>query len=353
MRDHLPDEVKTAIARGQRLEYWTLFWLATIVVVMYLATGSSQAMKTAWIEDCLSLIPPILFILSSKIERREPTHRFPYGFHRLGSLAFFGAACALVAMGGYLLVNSAITIVKGEHPTIGTVSFFGRHVWLGWLMIPALLYSVVPPMILGRMKRPLARQTSDKILYTDADMNSADWQTGAAGAIGIVGVAFGFWWADSAAAALISLSILKDGLKNSRAATAELLDGAPRTIGSNDISEAAENLAGLIKEDDRLETRVRETGRYMRAVIAPKGGLALPKERGSAVLGDDYWRFVEISIAADCPTDMMDHVLKIAAPSGVHPADGSECMQRPATDHRSQTARSCKADRLDIQRGRE
>lgn len=311
MQHHLPDDVKEAIARGRKLEYWTLFWLATIVVVMYLVSGSSQAMKTAWIEDCLSLIPPILFILSTSIERREPTERYPYGFHRVGSLAFFGAACALVAMGGYLLVDSAITIVSGEHPTIGTVSLFGGHVWLGWLMIAALIYSVIPPIILGRMKRPLARRTSDKILYTDADMNAADWQTGAAGVIGILGVAFGFWWADSAAAALISLSILKDGFQNSRAAVAELLDGAPRRMGGNDVSKAAEQLAALIEDDERLEMRVRETGRYMRAVIAPKGSLALPQEQGSAALGDDDWRVVEISVAADCPPDVMNWISSI------------------------------------------
>ncbi len=35
--------------------------------------------------------------------------------------------------------------VLAEHPTIGTVMLFGHTVWLGWLMIAALLYSAVPP----------------------------------------------------------------------------------------------------------------------------------------------------------------------------------------------------------------
>lgn len=305
MRHHLPDEVKAAIDRSVRVEYWTLFWLATIVVLMYLVTGSSQAMKTAWIEDCLSLVPAALFILSARMERLKPTRRFPYGFHRVGSLAFFGAACTLFVMGAFLLYESILALAARDHPTIGTVSIFGWRIWMGWLMIPTLIYSVIPPVILGRMKRPLASRINDKILYTDADMNAADWHTGAAGVLGIAGVAYGLWWADSAAAALISFSILKDGIKNFRVAIAELLDGAPREVGSTGISPDIDRLKELVADDDRVEMRVRETGRYMRAVISPTDQHALSAEKGSAALGENYWRIVEISVGADCPPDVL------------------------------------------------
>ncbi len=36
------------------------------------------------------------------------------------------------------------------------------------------------------MKKSLARDLNDKVLYTDADMNAADWQTGLAGIAGVV-----------------------------------------------------------------------------------------------------------------------------------------------------------------------
>jgi divalent metal cation (Fe/Co/Zn/Cd) transporter len=54
----------------------------------------------------------------------------------------------------------------------------------------------------------------------------------AAGAamVGIVGIGFGLWWADSAAAALISLDILKDGAQNLRRAVADLMDETPITV---------------------------------------------------------------------------------------------------------------------------
>ena len=70
--------------------------------LLVLVLGSSQAMKTAWIEDLLSLIPPIAFLLAVRFNTRGPTRRFPYGFHRTVSIAYLCSALALFLMGTYL-----------------------------------------------------------------------------------------------------------------------------------------------------------------------------------------------------------------------------------------------------------
>ncbi|MCQ0090866.1 cation transporter [Roseovarius sp. M141] len=243
MSHDLPDEIKRKLRRAARLEWWSIFWLLTIIAVMYFAMGSSQAMKAAWIEDTLSLLPPILFLLARKFENKPATEQYPFGFHRVGSLAFLLAAGALTAMGGFLLYDATSALILQEHPTIGNVTILGWDVWLGWLMVAALVYSIIPPVILGHMKKPLARAAMDKILYTDADMNAADWKTGLAGIAGIVGIGFGFWWADAAAAGLISFDILRDGLRNLRIAVAELLDGAPRELDSTDVHPIVDTLS--------------------------------------------------------------------------------------------------------------
>jgi hypothetical protein len=41
-------------------------------------------------------------------------------------------------------------------------------------MIAVLVYSVIPPVILGRLKKPVAAKIADKVLHTDALMNAAD-----------------------------------------------------------------------------------------------------------------------------------------------------------------------------------
>ncbi len=65
-------------------------------------------------------------------------------------------------------------------------------------MLAALTYPIVPPFILGRLKQPVARRIQDMVVHTDALMQKADWMTGAAASVGIIGVGFGLWWADAA-----------------------------------------------------------------------------------------------------------------------------------------------------------
>ncbi len=58
-------------------------------------------------------------------------------------------------------------------------------------MIAALGYSAVPPVVLRRMKAPLAKSVHEKVLHADAAMNKADWMTGPAAIAGVLGVGFG------------------------------------------------------------------------------------------------------------------------------------------------------------------
>jgi cobalt-zinc-cadmium efflux system protein len=215
-RPQLPSEIDAAMRRAERLAWISIAFLIAIVLVMAVVMGGSQAMQTAWAEDMLSLLPPIVFLIALKLEKKPATEKFPFGLHRANSLAFLIAAGALTTIGAVLLCEAASTLIKQEHPTISSFHLFGREVWMGWAMIGVLVSSVTPPIILGRLKKPVAAKIADKVLHTDALMNAADWQTGLAGILGITGVAFGLWWADAMAAGFISISILMDGLRSTR-----------------------------------------------------------------------------------------------------------------------------------------
>ncbi len=156
-----------------RLEWLTLAYLATAVVVVFLTLGGSQAMKAAWIEDLLSLLPPIAFLVAARFRTRVPTDRFPWGYHRSVTVGYLVASVALLALGAYVLFDSAMRLVLAEHPPIGTVVVFGQQLWLGWLMLAALVYTGVPPVLLGRRKLKLAAKLHDQVLYADAEMNRA------------------------------------------------------------------------------------------------------------------------------------------------------------------------------------
>ena len=47
-RTRLPDEQGRALRRAIRLEWVTLGYMATCIVVVFFAMGSSRAMKAAW-----------------------------------------------------------------------------------------------------------------------------------------------------------------------------------------------------------------------------------------------------------------------------------------------------------------
>lgn len=152
-------------------------------------------------------------------------------------------------------------------------------------------------MILGRLKLPVARTINDKVLHTDADMQKADWMTGLAAIAGVIGIGYGLWWADAAAAGLISLGILHDGISGLRASTAELVDGAPRKLEKDEIAEEAEQLKGeLERRFPGAQVRLRETGRVIQAqVTARPPDLELDLESIWPGERDRAWRLAQIS----------------------------------------------------------
>lgn len=266
---------------------------------MGLAMGSSQAMKTAWVEDTLGLVPPIVFLIATRYEGRAANERFHYGYDRVNSLGFLVAAVALGGVGAFLLRDSMIALWNQQHVTIGSARILGHDVWLGWFMLAAQAYATIPPLIIGRKELPLAEKLRDKLIHTDALMNKANWQTGVAGFLGVAGAGFGLWWADPIAAVLISASIVWDAWNSLKVATAELVDGVPRELGGGDVSAEAQELGRALEqrfpEADRI--LLRETGRYIRAEVLG----AVPPEGFSA--GDldldlkkcEAWRIDSIS----------------------------------------------------------
>lgn len=299
----LPMAIRADMAKARRLEWATLALMATVLVAMYFTMGASKAMQSALIEDVLSLVPAITWLVCARLEPKPASERWPFGHARVMSLAFLIAAVALMGVGLFLVYESATTLLMREHPTVPPVTIFGHQVWLGWLMIAALAYSVVPPVVLGRIKQPVAQRLCDKVLHTDALMQKADWQTGLAGILGILGIGMGWWWADSTAALFIGASVLKDGFSNTRIAAAELLDGAPRELDSDEIAEEAKSLEARLEEMfPGGSVRMRENGRYIEAMV---DGVAGPESLPPlhTLTGPDMpdWRLANLSFSPPRP----------------------------------------------------
>jgi divalent metal cation (Fe/Co/Zn/Cd) transporter len=274
-RTDLPDEQQKALKKAVRWEYATIAYTTCTIVVVAFVVGNSQAMRTAWIEDMLSLIPQIAFLIALIFVRRKPTVRHPYGMHRAMGVGHLVAGVALLAVGLNLAYEAVSGLVAAEHPTIGTVNLFGNTIWLGWLMVGVMTLIVIGPLIYGRAKAKLAPVLHNKLLYADADMAKADWHTNAASIVGVLGVGLGVWWLDGAAALFISLGIIWDGARNTKGAVVDLMDQRARTYDDKHPHPLAQEIVEHLRAQRWIEdaaVRIRDQGQvfHVEAFIVPR-----------------------------------------------------------------------------------
>lgn len=153
-RADFPAAQSAALRKAVRWQVFTICYTIATIFVVAQVMGSSQAMKTTWVEDLLSLVPQVAFPVSLGFIHRAPTKKHPYGYHR--------------AMGG-------------GHLAAGISLLRGQTIWFGWLMVGVMLLIVVGPAFLyGPAKKKLAPVLHNKLLSADADMATADWHTNAA-----------------------------------------------------------------------------------------------------------------------------------------------------------------------------
>jgi cation diffusion facilitator family transporter len=276
-RTTLPDEQSEVLRKAIRIEWLSIAYTACTVTIVFFVLGNSQAMKTAWVEDILSTIPQFAFLVAYLFIRRRPNRKHPYGFHRAMGVGHLVAAVALIIVGGTLVVEALTGLILAEHPTIGTVHVFGTTVWLGWLMIGVMIPIAVPPVLFGRAKMKLAAKLHNKLLFADADMSKADWSTNVGSIIGVAGIGLGIWWADSAAALLISISIMWDGLKNTRSALFDLMDERATTFDQKHVHPLIADIDDYLRGLDWVSdagSRVRDEGHvfHIEAFVVPKRG---------------------------------------------------------------------------------
>lgn len=302
-RFELPEELRPVLRQARKLEWITLGYMLSVTAVMYLAMGNSQAMKAAWLEDALSILPATAFLIASAIYDKPPNKEFPYGYHRVFSIAFLVAAVALFSIGAFLLIDSALTLIKKEHPSIGAVVIDGKIFWLGYLMYAALLYSAVPAIVLGRKKLPLASRLHNKVLHTDAQTQKADWMTALAAVVGITGTGFGWWWTDPVAAIFISASVLHDGFKSLKNAAEDLVNRRPKNTQQTKPDPLLEKIETFLQTQEWINAsafRFREDGQiyFGEVFVVPKTGDKLSDniERLEKDLQNLHWKIREVAV---------------------------------------------------------
>lgn len=298
----LPPEQQQALRRAKRLAWISLAYVVSAVVAVLLVMGSSQAMRAAWLEDMLSLLPPLAFLIAARLIRRGPDAEHPYAWHRSIGIAHLSASLALLGMGVFVVGDSAMTLIGAEHPTIGTINLFGHTFWQGWLMIVVLAYTGIPNVFIGRAKMRLAETLHDRVLHADGEMNKDDWVTASGAMLGILGLGLGFWWADSVIAIAIGASVIRDGIRNVRTAVSGLMDTRARTTDGKHTHPLVAEVNGSLRELGWVRdagSRVRDLGHvfHIEAFVVPDGPVGVDQTSDARDrLAALDWKIDDVSI---------------------------------------------------------
>jgi cation diffusion facilitator family transporter len=299
----LPGEVREKNHRATVIQRWSLAFMISCCIVIYFSLGQSQAMKAVFVEDIFAVIPPLAYLIAQKVRWREPNERFPYGYQGSVTIASVGSALTLLALGVFVLMEALKTLVTREHPTIGVVSLFGNQVWLGWIMIPALIYTMIGEYSFGRLKTPYGDELHDTALAADARMNRADWMSGGSAILGVLGIARGWWWADAVAATIIGIEIVRDGIENVSAGMHDLMDEAPEPVGEGDEEDWEKRLRERVAKLDWVRdvgVRLREEGNMItgEVFVVPRTTEDLPKRMPELqrVARELDWRFYDLML---------------------------------------------------------
>ena len=66
----IPEAQAQALRKAVAWEWATIVYTSITIVLVAFVVGNSQAMRTAWIEDMLSLLPQISFLVALIFMRR-------------------------------------------------------------------------------------------------------------------------------------------------------------------------------------------------------------------------------------------------------------------------------------------
>jgi len=283
-----PPEQQALRDRAHRYAWRSVILISITGIVLYLTTGHSQTMKTAWVTDVLSMLPSIALVIALRYELRPPNAHFPYGHFRALSVCFLFTATVLLSMGVWLSLEALLKLLRAERPPIGVMFIGDASVWAGWPMIAALAFSMFTGMYVGRIKQPVAQRLHSKAIEAESATNRNEWMSEGAGIIGILLVGVGLWWADAAAALVISVQIVLDGWHNLRQVIGDLMDEAPSQLGKHELEPLP---ARLKAEAEQLpwvaaaDVRLREHGHVItgEVYVVPRDGQDLVRRVEAAV----------------------------------------------------------------------
>jgi divalent metal cation (Fe/Co/Zn/Cd) transporter len=195
-----PDLRPEQVGRALRLEYLTVGWniVEGVVAVTAALVAGSVALLGFGIDSFVECASGLVMVWRLRAERQ----------HRLAEAQLDATerrarrmvALSLFLLAAYVSGDAALTLWRGERPLFSAVG------------VALTAVSLVVMLWLARAKRRAATELGSRAMEADAFQTTACWWLSLAALVGVgLNGIFGWWWADPAAAFVISGLIVKEG----------------------------------------------------------------------------------------------------------------------------------------------
>ena len=227
------------------------FWVNAVLMVMKMSAGywgRSEAVFADGIESACDFIAIFATMVALKLGRQPFDANHPYGHGRAESLAALLVSLVIGATGGWILYDSAVTIIAGNFKSPG------------WIAVAAAAVTIFTKERLYRFTSNTGKKLESPALLAIAKDHRKDAVTSVSTLIGVIGAFFGWGIMDPMAAGLTSFFILHVGYQTFRDAANDLMDGTAPA----DFIDALQALAESVGQVERVhELRARRSGQYM------------------------------------------------------------------------------------------
>ena len=232
---------KSAVALNS--VFWS-FLLTLVKGIVGIITGSLGILSEA-LHSLLDLGAALLTFFAVKAGDKPADKEHPYGHSKIESVSALIESALLFATSGWIIYEAIKRLASGK-----------TEVEITWYAFAVVILAIIIDISRSRALMKVAKETKSQALEADALHFSSDiWSSGAV-LIGLICAYFKIPAADTIAALVVAIFVLRVGYKLSKSTFDVLIDTAPP--GTEElVHETAKNVPGVL---DVERIRLRHVG---------------------------------------------------------------------------------------------
>src|SRR5262245_36758889 len=232
--------------------------------IVGVASGSLAILSEA-AHSLIDFGATVMTYFAVRISGKPADDEHHYGHGKVESIAALAETALLFVLSGVVLWEAVSRLFGGHgHVVEATVAAFA-----------VILVSIVVDVFRARLLYRVARETSSEALEADALHFGSDMWSSLAVLVGLIGVAFGLQWADSAAAIVVAVFVCLAGWRLARRTIDTLTDTAPAGVAER-LRTIAQRVRGVVAVD---RVRARPAGDRLFVEIDVAVSRTLPLDR--------------------------------------------------------------------------